>query len=547
MIDNGKEQIMKKSSLLKNTSILMMATIISRVIGLLYRSPLGAAIGSEGLGYYGTASNVYVILLLISSYSIPMAVSKIVSERLALGQYRNAQRVFHGALIYAAVVGGLAALAAFFGGKYLLAYNQQNALPALRVLAPTIFLSAILGVLRGYFQAHNTMIPTSVSQILEQIANAIVSIMAGYLLIAAFATDSTSRAIYGSVGGTMGTAAGVGIGLLFMLFVYALNRKTIRKKLERDRTRGEESYGDIIKILFFMITPVIFTTFIYNANAYVDNYIYSSLMGWHGVADSVINEAYGEFSNYYVTLINVPLALASASASAMMPEVSGEHAAGNFKEANSRILKTIRLTMFVSIPAAVGLGVLSFPITQVLFPACSELSGQLLMLGAVSVVFSALSTITNCALQSIGKQKIALRNAAVSLGLNVAVVTVVLLISEKPGIFAVLIANIAFSVSMCILNNISIRKYLRFRNEFRDTYLMPLAAAAAMGVVTWIVYYGLFLLTRRPSVCLIIAIVMAVPLYMILYVKITGTSEKEMKKFPMGGKIVRILKVLRIY
>lgn len=129
----------EKSSLLRNTSILMIATIVSRVIGLLYRSPLGAAIGSEGLGYYGTASNVYVILLLISSYSIPMAVSKIISERLALKQYRNAQRVFHGALIYAATVGGLAALLAFFGGKYLLAYNQQNALPALRVLAPTIF------------------------------------------------------------------------------------------------------------------------------------------------------------------------------------------------------------------------------------------------------------------------------------------------------------------------------------------------------------------------------------------------------------------------
>ena len=182
---------MKKSSLLRNTSILMIATIVSRVIGLLYRSPLGAAIGSEGLGYYGTASNVYVILLLISSYSIPMAVSKIVSERLALKQYRNAQRVFHGALIYAATVGALAALLAFFGGKYLLAYNQQNALPALRVLAPTIFFSAILGVLRGYFQAHNTMVPTSVSQILEQIANAVVSILAGYLLISAFATDST--------------------------------------------------------------------------------------------------------------------------------------------------------------------------------------------------------------------------------------------------------------------------------------------------------------------------------------------------------------------
>ena len=151
----------KKNTLLRNTSILMAATIISRVIGLLYRSPLGETIGNEGLGYYSTASNLYTILLLISSYSIPMAVSKIVSERLALKEYRNAHRVFHGALIYAVIVGGIAALVAFFGGKFLLPYNQQNALLALRVLAPTIFFSAVLGVLRGYFQAHSTMMPTS--------------------------------------------------------------------------------------------------------------------------------------------------------------------------------------------------------------------------------------------------------------------------------------------------------------------------------------------------------------------------------------------------
>ena len=103
----------KKNTLLRNTSILMAATIISRVIGLLYRSPLGETIGNEGLGYYSTASNLYTILLLISSYSIPMAVSKIVSERLALKEYRNAHRVFHGALIYAVIVGGIAALVAF--------------------------------------------------------------------------------------------------------------------------------------------------------------------------------------------------------------------------------------------------------------------------------------------------------------------------------------------------------------------------------------------------------------------------------------------------
>ena len=345
----------KKNTLLRNTSILMAATIISRVIGLLYRSPLGETIGNEGLGYYSTASNLYTILLLISSYSIPMAVSKIVSERLALKEYRNAHRVFHGALLYAVIVGGVAALVAFFGGKFLLPYNQQNALLALRVLAPTIFFSAVLGVLRGYFQAHSTMMPTSISQIIEQVFNAAFSIGAAWFFIQQFATNDTEHAKFGAAGGTLGTGAGVLAGLCFMLIVYGVNRKTILRKVARDTRHREESYREIFQVLFLMVTPVIFTTFIYNCNAYLDNYLFFTILGWHGENQKALNAAYGEFSNYYVTLINVPLAMASASASAMMPEVSSCYATGDLDEANDKILETIRLTMFISIPAAVGL------------------------------------------------------------------------------------------------------------------------------------------------------------------------------------------------
>jgi len=309
----------KKNTLLRNTSILMAATIISRVIGLLYRSPLGETIGNEGLGYYSTASNLYTILLLISSYSIPMAVSKIVSERLALKEYRNAHRVFHGALIYAVIVGGIAALVAFFGGKFLLPYNQQNALLALRVLAPTIFFSAVLGVLRGYFQAHSTMMPTSISQIIEQIFNAAFSIGAAWFFIQQFATNDTERAKFGAAGGTLGTGAGVLAGLCFMLLVYGVNRKSILRKAAKDTRHREESYREIFQVLFLMVTPVIFTTFIYNCNAYLDNYLFFTILGWHGENQKALNAAYGEFSNYYVTLINVPLALARRG-------TGGEHA-----------------------------------------------------------------------------------------------------------------------------------------------------------------------------------------------------------------------------
>lgn len=537
----------KSNVLVKNASFLMMATLISRVIGLLYRSPLNAILGNVGLGYYGYANNVYVILLLISSYSIPMAVSKVISERLALKQYRNAQKVFYGALLYAAAVGGAAALVAFFLGKYLLPTNQQEALLALRMLSPTIFLSAILGVMRGFFQAHSTMMPTSISQVLEQIANAIVSVGAAWLLIESFGTDEKSRAIYGAAGGTLGTGAGVLVGLLFMCFVYYVNRKTLKRKIASDRHTQEESLGNVMKIIFLMVTPIIFNTFVYNASGYLDSKIFSDILNMKKVAAETVSSQWGEYSNSYMTLINIPLALSSATSSAMMPEIASRYITKQFDSANKKINEGIQLTMFLCIPAAVGLAVLGFPIVGILFPRSTDLSGQLLMAGSVTVVFSALSTITNGVLQAIGQPKLPLRNSAISLALNVITVAVCAYFFPQMGVFSVLLASLVFAVCMCFLNAMSLRKYLGHKNDFINGYGKPFLAAAGMGVTAWIVYYGLYLLIPVRILCLGVAMVCALVVYLILYVIITKTTAEQMRKFPMGNYIVKVLRMIRVF
>ena len=176
-----------KQNIIAQATILMVAGILVRIIGVLYRSPVTSIIGDEGNGYYSLAYNIYAMVLLISSYSIPMAVSKVVSGKLALKQYREAHKVFRCALFYVLIVGGVASIFTFFAAPLLVPGSQANAVPVLRVLSPAIFLSGFLGVLRGYFQAHSTMMPTSVSQILEQIMNAVVSIGAAVLFIRLFA------------------------------------------------------------------------------------------------------------------------------------------------------------------------------------------------------------------------------------------------------------------------------------------------------------------------------------------------------------------------
>ncbi|MCF0122152.1 MAG: polysaccharide biosynthesis protein [Lachnospiraceae bacterium] len=519
----------KQNTLIKNVSILMVASIISKIIGLIYRRPLGRVLGSVGLGYYGYASNLYSLLLLISSYSIPIAVSKIVSEWLTLQQYKNAYKFFKGALLYTVFVGGVTALVAFFGGGILLPANQKNALPALQALAPTIFFSAILGVFRGYIQAHHTMIPTSISQIAEQIVNAIVSVLAAWILIKNLApTGGLDVAVYGAIGATIGTGAGVLMGLLFMLFVFFCNRPLFLRQMLRDRHRREESYGKMFQIIFFMVTPMIFTTFLNNGSSYLDSYIYSSIQRTQGIMADSISATYGEFSNYYLPIINIPLAMASASASALIPEISSLYAIGSLKEANKKINQSIRLIMFICIPVTVGLTVLAFPIMSVLFPSATVLASRLLMSGAFHVIFIILASITGSVLQSIGKQKVVLINAGFSLLVNLIVLTFLLFIFPQMDIYVVMLANILFSVLYCVMNEIALRKYLNYRNALRKTYMEPLVASVLMGVVVAFVYYGLFYLIRWSLVSLVISVLIGVLVYLVLYVNVSKTKVDKM-------------------
>ena len=396
--------------------------------------------------------------------------------------------------------------------------------------------------MRGYFQAHSTMMPTSISQILEQIANAIVSILAAWLLIKKFAVDEETHAIYGAAGGAMGTGAGVLTGLAFMLIVYAANRKSIHKKIARDKHTQEESMVGVMKIIFLMVTPIIFNTFVYNASSYLDSKVFSDILNMKGIAAKVVSGQWGEYSNYYI-----PLALSSATSSAMMPEIATRFIKNEYKEANEKINEGIQLTMFLCIPAAVGLAVLAFPITKVLFPSSGTLSGQLLLAGSITVIFSALSTITNGVLQAIGKARIPLRNSAISLVLNVITVAVCSFAAPQMGVFSVLIASLVFAVAMCVLNAMSLKKYLGHKNDFVNGYGKPLAAAAGMGVVAWIVYYGLHLLVPIRIVCLGVSVILAALVYLILYVIVTKTTVEQMRRFPMGNYVVKVLRFLKVF
>lgn len=528
-------------------SILAITGILCRIIGLLYRSPLANIIGDEGNGYYNAAYNIYTIILLISSYSIPSAISKVIAERLALKQYRNAHRIFKCAILYVVVVGGIASIFTYTCAGWLV---EKDSIMALRIFAPTIFFSGLLGVLRGYFQAHGTMLQTSCSQIIEQILNAVVSLVAAYLFMQSVASSSeTVQASYGAAGSALGTGAGVLIALIFMLLMYLLNKKIINNHIEHDKRKEVDSYSHIFKIIIFMVTPVIMSTFIYNSSAAVNQTIYQKILKYvYHIPTKEIAANYGIFSGKSVVIVNIPIAIASAMSAAMIPMISGSYATGDKEATNDKIQRGIKTTMVISIPCAVGLFTLAEPVMLLLFgrpPESVPLAASLLRVLSISVVFYALSTLTNGVLQGIGKVNKPVTNAAVALVIQTCVLVPLLLLTDW-NLYCLAIAMIVYSFSMCILNQRAVRQCLDYRMEFTGIFLKPAIASLGMGVVAWGSYHLVYMVIPRNIVGLGVSISLAVIVYFVLVIKIGVINEEEMRSMPKGTILVKVAKRLKL-
>ncbi len=549
----AKKRRKKETDFVVQGSILAVAGIIVRLIGILYRVPMTNIIGDEGMGYYSTAFNVYNIMLILSSYSLPLAVSKMVAGRMARGQYRNALRVFKAALLYATVAGGLACFitwhfADFFADSV---FNTPFCIYALKTLAPTIWIMAYLGVLRGFFQGHGTMIPTALSQIFEQIANAVISVVAAGVL---FKIGHDSNLVYhttgypeafGAAGGTIGTGAGALTALFFSLILFLMYIPMSRKKAKRERRRRLDSYGSITITFFMTVAPVILSSAVYNINAVVDNSIMAHGMEAMGQGEEFLS-LWGIYNNKYMLLVHVPLAMANSLASSLIPSLSAAMARSDYEAVLNKAGMVIRVAMLIAIPSAVGLAVLAAPINQLLFHSGDHTEAvRMLAVGSSAVVFLSLSTVSNAILQGINHMAVPVRNAFIALVIHVAALYVFLMVF-KLGIYSVVYANMLFAFLMCFLNAMSIRGYLGYRQEIKKTFFLPAVSSALMGACAYGVYRGMALVLKNSLAATAVAVAAAVLAYGVLLVRLKCVEEEELYAMPKGKKILKVCRKLRL-
>ncbi|MBQ8912947.1 MAG: polysaccharide biosynthesis protein [Lachnospiraceae bacterium] len=545
----------KKDGFMIQAAILAAAGFLSRIIGLLYAVPLYQIIGEEGNGYYATAYDIYFMILLISTYSIPTAVSKVISQRLAVEEYKNANKLFKCSLIYVLIVGSFTAAITFIFAPSLVV--DQSVL-CLRIMAPTIFFSGLLSVFRGYMQAHNTMVPTAVSQIIEQIMNAVVSVAAAYMFTMPFrgGVDESKIAVHGAAGSALGTFAGVMAGLVFILIIYLRKRSDILEKVSLDKNTHEETYRDLFKVIFLMVTPVILSTFIYNVSTTFDMKIYWSAITHKSISTKDAARTYGIYSRQFLVLINLPIAIASAVSSALIPGISGAYSKGDIEDVNTKLNKAVRTTMLIMIPSAIGMAVLANPIMQLLFSGTDERAGYALAGGCISIVCYALSTVTNGVLQAIGKVSDPVKNAAITLIIHLAFVIIGLNVLSAPYSLAILVGgSIVYSFFMVIFNAHSIKKHLGYKMDMDLVFLRPAVSAAVMGAFAVFIYKTIYhicinVLPGRTAVAnalsLLISILIAIIIYAFMILRIGGYTEEEILDMPKGKLIVKLAKKLKL-
>lgn len=514
---------------------------------MFYRIPLADILGDEGNGYYSSAFSIYSLLLIVSSYSLPTAVSKMIATRMARKEYRNSLRVLKVALFYGTVAGGLGAAVLWFGADVFASRFLQMPFTyyALKTLAPTIWVIAYLGVFRGYFQGLGTMIPTAVSQVLEQIVNAIISVYAASRLFQeglksnlVHGSSSYSYA-FGAAGGTIGTGVGAVAALLFLMFILSAYFPVVRKQMEKDRVKHRESYGELSGALLMTVFPIVLSSVAYNISTVIDNSIYGNCMSVFGMQGTEIASNLGVVGKYQL-LYSIPVAIANSLSSALIPSLSRAVAERDRGQVLSKISMVIRFSMIIAIPSTVGLTVLADPICNLLFSRNDNSSLiKMMIYGSSAVVFYSLSTVTNGVLQGINRMQTPLKNAIISLVIHIGILCV-MLFGFRMGIYSVVYSNILFAFTMCALNGLSIGRFLKYRQEVKKTFFLPILSSVIMGAAAYGTYLGVHLILKRNVFGVLAAVGVAIVIYGILLLKLHCVDESELLTMPGGRKLAKI-------
>lgn len=524
-----------KQSFVKGALILTISGIIAKVLGAIYRIPLGQIITSEGMAYYQTAYDLYILALNFSSYSIPIAISKLVSERIEMGRRLEAHKVFKTALYMLAVLGASLSVILFLNAEYFseLVKNPGSYFAILAV-SPAIFTVSMSAAFRGYFQGMQNMNPSAISQVMEQITRVVVGFILAIFLLPLGYQKAASGAVFGT------TIGGI-FSFITLYFIYLKRRKNIYEDIRSDKGLVVDSTSRIIgKIIKFSI-PITIGGSIMPIMGLLDTFIVMDRLQAAGFDQLTATMLFGQLKAIATSFINLPQVFTISLAVSLVPSISESMAKRDINAIKKKSELAIKISMLLGLPAAAGLFILASPIMQMFYPNETESLGIALKYLAPAVIFLTLVQTMTGILQGMNKERIPVINLTIG-ALIKAIVSYFLTSIPSINIKGAALGTVIGYTVATLLNLRALIKYQGKSLNLISITIKPIFATAIMTVVAHYAYKLSFIYTMKNSWSTLISIFIAVIIYGILIIIIGGLKAEELEMAPGGQKLSRLLK-----
>ena len=542
-----KDKKLKKTSFLKNIVVLLVAHIFIKIIGVINKIYLTnkQGFGDEGNAIYSSAFQIYALFLTISSMGIPNAVSKIVSERLAVGDSKGAHKSFKIAIIAFGLLGFALSLFLFLFAETMAEQWLQipEAKLSLLALSPAIFFTSITAVIKGYFNGRENLNIGANSQTIEQIFRTILTIT--LIEFIAQTTGFDTRVMAG--GAAVATTLSEIICFVYLYKYYTSVKREIANEIRRSVNYKYKGIRKTIKEILTVSVPMSIGPIISGINRNIDSL--TIIRGLKKImSETEAKLEYGILCGKIDTLVSFPLSFNSAFTSTLIPVVSSAKASNDFSGANSKIRFSMLISVLIGIPSTVGMIVFAKPILELLFP--NQPSGELLLqISSVSITFIMLNQNINSILHGLGKTMvptvILVFGSAIKLLLN----TILVQINPNEFIFGgtagAALSTVVSHIFTCTLSMFMVKKYVNIQFGLKD-FMKPILATLMMGICTIFAYNKLLCIISE-KVCILLTLLIAITIYFLFILVLKVFSEDEIKKIPFGSAIYNVLKILRIY
>lgn len=540
----------KQTSFMKNVLMLMVAQVAIKILGFLYRLVIIniEGFGDTGNGYYSTGYQIYSLLLTLSSVGIPTVISKLVSERVAIGDHKGAHKIFKTALKTFTTIGIVMSLGLFFGADFIAknVINVEGVKYTLMVLAPAIMFVAAGAVLRGYFAGLGTMKPTSVTQTLEQFLNCVLTILFVY------STIGKDTAIMAAAGNLSSTIAII-IAFIYIIIFYKKQKPEILEDCKNQTVQMEtKTTKQILKIIFAVSIPMTIGSLVAELNGTIDTLTVSNciqkafqgaLEGGKDALEAKAMQLSGMVSKIE-TIIRLPLAINAAFCTALVPAIAASLAKKDKETAIKRLSFSFFLSIIIIAPCAVGLITLAEPILKTIYPNSYE-GATILQITSISMTFVALSYVINGGLYGLGKTHIPAIALAIGAGVK-TILNIILVSNPKINILGSPISSTVCQGINFIICSWYLSKYIKLDIKFSKHIFKPLFSAGTMGIAAYLIHKTLINVIGN-SKATIIAIFVGIITYAIMIIATKTLNKEDMYMIPFGTKLYKLLTKLGIY